>query len=250
MEFKDLSARLKKTRETQDKDNPQQAPNYEESYRIRGKMVGVLLRDARLKSGHTLEECARLLRLTPEHVEAWELGDAVPSLPQLEILAYFLDVPVSHFWGTNVVSGEDEEQPADAQREYLALRDRMIGALLRQARQQLNMSLEDLSAMSGISVERVNAYELGEMSLPMNELTVLANGVKKNINYFLESSSHIGDLLTLREQWKHFANLPDDIRRFAANPLNVGFIEIAIMLSQMPTDRLRKVGESVLNITM
>jgi hypothetical protein len=79
---------------------------------------------------------------------------------------------------------------------------------------------------------------------------VLANAVQKNLNYFLESSSQLGELLALREMWKHFTELPEDIRAFAANPLNVGFVEIAMMLAQMPTERLRRVGESVLNITM
>jgi hypothetical protein len=33
------------------------------------------------------------------------IGDQVPSLPQLEILAYFLDVPVSHL-GTETLQAE------------------------------------------------------------------------------------------------------------------------------------------------
>jgi transcriptional regulator with XRE-family HTH domain len=249
MDFKDISARMKQNRAEQVADEPQQAFDYEESYRIRARMVGVLLRDARVSAGRSIEDCARVLRSAPEMVEAWEFGDQVPSLPQLEILAYYLDVPVSHFWGSNILSAE-QDRATSAQTEYMALRDRMIGVLLRQAREQLGMSLEDLAAASGMSVEQLEYYELGEMSLPMHELTVLASSVKKNVSYFLESSSHIGEFLALREAWKTFANLPEDIRRFAANPLNVGFIEIAIMLSEMPTDRLRRVGESVLNITL
>ena len=66
----------------------------------------------------------------------------------------------------------------------------------------------------------------------------------------LESSSQIGELLALKEMWQHFMELPEDLRQFAANPLNMGFIEIAMLLAQMPVDRLRRVGESVLNITM
>ena len=60
----------------------------------------------------------------------------------------------------------------------------------------------------------------------------------------------VRDFLALREEWQHFAEMPEELRRFAANPLHVGFIEIAMQLSQMPTDRLRRVGESILNITM
>jgi transcriptional regulator with XRE-family HTH domain len=246
-----LSARFKKTRESDEQPTAvaQKPMDYAESYRIRAKMVGLLLRDARMNAGRSFDDCANVARVLPEQVEAWELGDAVPSLPQLEILASYLDVPVSHFWGTTTLN-ESAGRGVDTQREYLALRDRMIGALLRQAREEHGISLDDLAAESGLSTAQIERYELGEEALPMHELTVLANGVKKNLSYFLESSSHIGELLAMREEWKHFANLPEDIRKFAANPLNLGFIEIAIMLSQMPTERLRRVGESVLNITM
>jgi transcriptional regulator with XRE-family HTH domain len=127
---------------------------------------------------------------------------------------------------------------------------RMIGALLRQAREELGISVEDLAVASHIDAVRITHYELGELAAPMHELSVLAGLVKKNISYFLESSSQIGELLAQKEMWRHFMELPEDLRQFAANPLNMGFIEIAMMLAQMPTDRLRRVGESVLNITM
>jgi hypothetical protein len=57
-------------------------------------------------------------------------------------------------------------------------------------------------------------------------------------------------LLTMREEWQHFSQLPEDIRKFAADPLNLGFLEIAIMFREMPTDKLRRVAESMLDITM
>jgi transcriptional regulator with XRE-family HTH domain len=250
MDFKSASARFKKIREGQEPESTQlQEVDFAESYRIRGKMVGVLMRDARVNAVRNADECARLLKISVQEYESWEYGDSVPSLPQLELLAYYLGVPVSHFWGAETLESAQEKH-IDAQSEYLALRNRMVGALLRQARQTANLSLEELSLMSGLPVEQINTYELGELPLPMHELTVLANAVKKNVSYFLESSSHIGEWLETREEWKHFTDLPDDMRRFAANPLNLGFIEIAMMLSQMPTDRLRRIGESMLDITM
>lgn len=251
MDFKDASARFKKKREGQEAETAATKPtNFAESYRIRAKMVGVLLRDARINAGRSIEGCAQVLKIAAQEVEAWEYGDSAPSLPQLELLAYYLGVPVSHFWGSETLEAS-QEKAIDAQTEYLALRHRMVGALLRQARQEANLSVEELSQASGLPIEQINSYELGEIPLPMHELTVLASGVKKNIRYFLESSSHVGEWLEIREEWKHFADLPEDVRRFAANPRNLGFINIAFMLSQMPTDKLREIGESMLNdITM
>lgn len=248
MDFKDISSKFKQV--SKEAASPQPGPaDFAESYRLRARMVGVLIRDARLSAHRSVEECAQVLQVMPQQVEAWEFGDSVPSLPQLELLANFLGVPVSHFWGTETIS-DSRPHRADARTEYLALRNRMIGALLRQAREENGLSLDELSEKVAIPAARIHDYELGETPLPIHELTVLANAVNRNVSYFLESSSYIGQLLASREEWKHFADLPPGVRQFAANPVNIGFIEIAIMLSKMPTDKLRQVGESMLEITM
>jgi transcriptional regulator with XRE-family HTH domain len=251
MDFKDASARFKsKKAQTPDGEAAQPKPHdFAESYRLRAKMLGVLLRDARVNAERSIEDCAYLLRVSPEEMQAWEFGEAVPSLPQLELLAYYLGVPVSHFWGTDTLEAKVGRH-VDIQLEYLALRNRMVGALLRQAREEAGLSLEQLSEASSVPAERIQYYELGESALPMHELTVLASAVKKNLSYFLESSGHVGEWLAIREEWKHFSDLPEEVRQFAANPLNVGFIHIAKALAEMPTEKLREVGESVLNITM
>ncbi len=251
MDFKDASARFKQKKAlTPEGEAAQPKPHdFAESYRLRAKMIGVLLRDARVNAERSIEDCSYLLRVSPEEMQAWEYGEAVPSLPQLELLAYYLGVPVSHFWGTDTLEAKVGRH-VDIQLEYLALRNRMVGALLRQAREEAGLSLEQMSEASSVPVERIQYYELGESSLPMHELTVMASAVKKNLSYFLESSGHVGEWLAIREEWKHFTDLPEEVRQFAANPLNIGFIHIAKALAEMPTEKLREVGESVLNITM
>ncbi len=239
---------MKATRDSEQATVARASAGVQQSYAIRARMIGVLLRDARLDAGRSLEDCARSLGIEAAQLESWEFGDATPTLPQLEILAAYLDVPVSHFWGSSTL--ERERTSHGAQSDYLALRDRMIGLMLRQAREEQGLTLDALSAASGLPADQINRYELGELPLPMHELTVLANGVKKNLSYFLESSSYIGEVLSMREEWKRFTGMPEELRRFAANPLNAGFLEIAMVLSELPADRLRRIGESMLNITM
>jgi transcriptional regulator with XRE-family HTH domain len=251
MDLKDISARFKAARgdsANNDEADSSKSYNYDESFKLRGKMLGVLLRDARMAAARSVEDCARLLRVEPVVIEAWEYGDAVPSLPQLEMLAYYLDVPVSHFWGVETLEAH-RRKGVDAQEEYMNLRHRMIGALLRQAREDANLTLEAVAEASHVPVQNLQHYEFGELPLPMHELSVLAGVVNKNVSYFLESSSQIGELLATRENWKHFNDLPDDLRAFAANPLNIGFIEIALAFSQMPSDKLKRIAVSMLDIT-
>src|SRR5579885_705184 len=132
-DFKEISARFKKANEAEE-----EAPHvidHAESFRIRAKMVGFLLMDARLKAGRSVEDCARILQISPEQVEQWEFGDESPSLPQLELLAFYLGIPVSHFWGMDTLEATSDDL-ISAQQEYLSLRTRMIGALLGIARDE------------------------------------------------------------------------------------------------------------------
>lgn len=250
MSFDDFAAQLKNKQQQKQAQTPsEQTYNFAESYRIRAKMLGVLLRDARESAARTVEDCARLLHVSVDQYQAWEDGDDVPTLPELELLAYYVDVPVSHFWSleTNKISRAGREH---IQSEYLSLRHRMVGALLHQARNEANLTYQDLAEASGIEPDQIERYELGDDAIPMHELSVLANAVNKNMSYFLETSGQIGELLAMREAWKHFANLPQDVREFVADPRNIGFIHIAVLLSKMPVDRLREVGASILDITM
>lgn len=251
MGFEDISARLKKATSAGAPGKasvPAKAPDPAEGFRLRAKMLGVLLADARRNAERTVEDCAYLLRVSPEQMLAWEYGEDAPSLPQLELLAYYLGVPISHFWGTETLESKHGVH-VDIQVEYISLRTRMIGAMLRGAREELNLSVDEVSQSASIARDRIELYEQGETAVPMHELTVLAGVLKKNTSYFLESSGYIGQWLAAREEWKHFSALPEEKRRFAANPRNIGFLEIAIMLSKMPVENLREVGASILDIT-
>lgn len=246
--MEEIGARFKKIKAQQESQTNKEL-DVEQFYRLRAKMLGVLIRDARLNASRTEMDCARIMGVSLEEYSAYEFGDMSPSLPQLEILAFYLGVPVSHFWSQNTLKESyDDESRMEA--EYIKLRNHMVGALLRQAREEANLTIEALAQDAGLPVEQLEHYELGNMAIPMHELNVLANGVNKQMSYFLEASGHVGELLAMREEWRHFAELPEDLRKFAANPLNIGFIEIAVMLSQMPTEKLRSVGRSIIDITM
>jgi transcriptional regulator with XRE-family HTH domain len=136
------------------------------------------------------------------------------------------------------------------QEEYVALRNRLIGGLLRAARQQRDITPEQLAADAGISASNVTAYELGQRPIPAPVLMTLASVCQVNLSYFLENGNRIGEFLVLQEDLKNFTCMPDEVRQFVASPINQPFVDLAMRLAKMGTDDLRGVAEAILNITL
>lgn len=64
---------------------------------IRRKIIGVLLRQARLDAGKSQKQCAEALSCSVGTISQYERGQRDIPLPELEALADFLDVPIAHF---------------------------------------------------------------------------------------------------------------------------------------------------------
>ncbi len=249
MSFSEIAERLKKQREEQGgAPLPDRPVDFPELYTLRARILGLLIRDARLAKGCSVEDCAASLEISPQTLLAWELGEASPSLPQLELLSFELGVPVNHFWSTQTLTGNSHPDvlPQD---EYLALRDRVVGASLRQARAAAELSVEELAEKTGIAAEKIQAYELGQAPVPLTELTSLASATNVSLRHFLDSAGRVGHWLALQEEFQRFSQMPEEIRAFVSNPVNASFIELAMWLSQLEVDDLRGLAESILYLS-
>lgn len=228
---------------------PRQSPDLDEVYLLRARILGVLIRDAREAAGLSEEACAAVVGVVPETLRAWELGQTMPSLPDLELLAYHLHVPVSHFWATEP-SLEQERHPSVDRDAYRLLRDRLIGALLRAAREERGLSLEALAAEVGVAPGTLLAYELGQRPVPLPVLSSLASACHVPLSYFAESNNRVGHFLEQQENLRRIADLPDDVLRFISSPSNRPYLDLVMKLAALDTDRLRAVAEAILDITL
>jgi transcriptional regulator with XRE-family HTH domain len=247
----DLAKRLKKKQDDKAAAKGQRVEDkpvdFKELYALRARILGVLIRDVRQARGRTVEDCAATLRVDPTTFLSWEYGREHPSLPQLELLAYELGVPVSHFWGTDMLGGE-QSGPIPGS-EYIALRNRVVGGLLRQAREAASMSEATVAEEAGLTAEQVAAYEMGQTPIPLAELTSLASAVNVSVSYFLENNNRIGHWLQLQESFQQFSEMKPEIQSFISNPTNSSFIELAMWFSQLPVDDLRGIGSSILSLS-
>ena len=246
MSFGDVAARLKKKQEDQTPAPVER--NFDEIHVLRARILGVLIRDARMANDKSEADLATVLNTTPDQISRWEFGQESPGLPELEQIAYYLGVPVSRFWETKTIAQAEEERhiPGD---QYTELRNRVIGALLTVARKDLKLSQEELGKAAGVAPEKIAAYEFGQEAIPFAELTTLSSAIRKPISYFLEGAGRVGGWLVLQEEYRRFSELPEALRAFVIQPVNAPFIAIAQKLSRLPVQELRSLGEDILDIT-
>lgn len=216
---------------------------------IRTKKLGVLIRDARLAARRTIQECADALGIGKSLFRAYEEGLRSPSLPELETLVFYLDLPIDHFWGKQAKSERSSPYKNLDLPKLLAVRQRKIGALLRQERMKASISIRNLAHATGMPGQRINAYELGERAIPLPELELLVKTLGGRIESFLDRNGPIGQWMMNEEAIQQFLDMPMELRQFVALPVNRPYLELARKLSTMSKDKLRSVAEDLLEIT-
>jgi transcriptional regulator with XRE-family HTH domain len=213
----------------------------------RRKMMGALLRRARLNAGLDIDACAHAVGAAAEQFHAYETGEADVSLPQLEILSRLFGLPVTYFWNEDIapVAG-DAPLPTEV---VLGVRRRMIGVLLRQARLAAGKRLGECADLLGAPSETVAAYEYGRQDIPFASLELLAGFLHVPVTYFADE-----ELVSNSDRELHalelLNQLPPDTREFVLKPANVLYLRLAMLLSSLSTETLRHLGEGLLDITL
>jgi transcriptional regulator with XRE-family HTH domain len=217
---------------------------------LRAKKLGVLLRDARTTTGKSKKECGEVIGVSGATIGSFENGRKSPSLPELEVLAYFLEVPIDHFWGSEIKS-DDPEPVEDLQVDSIvAVRNKIIGAVLRQARADADLTLKSLSQSTGISTRMIRKYENGERYIPVPELDILTRALGISMEDLPEPKGTVGEWMVSQRALAGYLELPNDIQDFVSKPINIPYLHLAKRLSETSVEKLRAVAESLLEITL
>ncbi len=217
---------------------------------IRRKIMGVLLQGARLRAGKSKKECAEAIGVSVSTITQYEEGRKDIALPQLELLAYALNMSVSTFFRDKEqdrLVADEPEMPAE---QVIQLRQRIIGVLLRQARLEAGKSQKEIAEALGVSPRRITHYEYGQRPVPVAELQQIADILHLPITYFLdEGVGRVGRREQVQSQFERFAELPDDVRAFVSRYTNLPYLRVAVRIADMDADRIRKIAEGLLDIT-
>jgi transcriptional regulator with XRE-family HTH domain len=209
---------------------------------LQRKITGVLIRAAREKSHRTIKEVAQRLGVTEARVRQYERGARDISLPDLELLALFFQMPLSFFMDAGSPIEVSVPKPPGA--EQVRARRAALGVKLKQARLAAGKTKEDCAQAIGRKAGTIGRYERGASDIPMTELEKLAQFLQVNLYYFVQDKMNesAGGLLDLEK----LARLPKEVRAFVLNSENMPYVRMAIKFSDLPTDRLQELGEILL----
>ncbi len=216
---------------------------------IRTKKLGLLMRDARQALNKSVEECAKAIGVSPAVLESYEIGERSPSLPEIEMLAYYLEIPLEHFWGNERLKHESRLDAYDPEK-IKALRQRMIGAMLKKVRLERGKELNEVAEAANVPAERLQAYETGAQAVPLPELEVLLQVLSASVRDFQDQRGPVGGWFAQQKALQDFMNLEPEMQGFVSKPVNRPYLELAVRLSEMSVDRLRGVAEGLLEITL
>lgn len=217
--------------------------------KLRGKILGVLLRDARIAAGKSMKELGEVIGLSSASIGSFERGVKAPTLPELELLAFYLDVPIRHFWEDRTISGEPHPSQQLEVERLLSIRHSSIGTLLRQTREARDISQKELAKATGVSTGRIRRYENGETGVPLPELELLAQTLQIDLAEFSDIAGPVGDWLTSQRAHQGFDALPQDLQAFVSDPDNHAYLEMAQRMSVMAVDKLRAMAKGLLDLS-
>ena len=224
--------------------------DYELAINILSKKIGVLLKAARTQKGKSKRACAEVIDTTSRMITKYEKGEKSPSLPELEVLAYYLDVELESFWEDLVPDVEDKMVLLGDLEQRLELRNLKIGASLRKFRKEKALSMKDVSEKIGLTTYRIKSYEKGKFPVPLAELNALLGLYERELSELVVDTGPVAEWAYNKKAGAAFVELPKDLQEFVLKPINQPYLEIAQKLSKMSVDKMRDVAEGLLDITL
>lgn len=212
--------------------------------------IGRRIRTFREEYGKSLNEFAEGIGISPDELAAYEEGTISPSLPMIEIISFYLEVPVPIILGLESAQ-EKENHKFDSEKIalILELRNKIIGATLRKERLDQEKSPEEVSEAAGISVDELTQIEMGEKNTPIEELELIADKLNLSVQAMQDQRGPVSKWMAQQDAHESFSQLSPVLQEFVGKPINHPYLELAQNLSELSVKKLRELAEGLLEIT-
>ncbi|MFT7585543.1 MAG: transcriptional regulator with XRE-family HTH domain [Cellvibrionaceae bacterium] len=215
---------------------------------IRAKILGVLVRDARIHAGRSIEESSRVLGIPIESFEKIEKGLENPDMPFLEALSLYLNVPFERFWGDQTLGGF----PVEDFGELIAKRHETLAAQIKALRESSEKSVVEVAKVAGVGEERLKGMEEGSVPITIFEAEKIANALSLSMRELQDKGSDnpLFKHEEIQKLMKQIYSMPEGMRAFIVQPINQPYVEMAMKLSKMEVNRMRDFAADILEITL
>ena len=203
------------------------------------------LRIARESCGKTISEISQLLGISGNRLRQYENGKLIPSLPEIESLSFIYNIPLPALFDPRQLAGFLHAPDADQLKQLLLIRQEIIATRLQLAREKAGKTQGEAAKTASIPLSRLKKYESGEMSIPLSDLTRLAEIVELHLDDFLDNDSPIGQWQTRQDNAGRFNQIPEEDRSFILSDENRSFLALARQLKMVGLDDLAKLSESI-----
>lgn len=221
-----------------------------QSIALRNRIIGLLVKRARLKAGKSQRDCADYLGCSPFLFTQCEQGRRGLSLPQLEALAHFFGVPLDSLWDESFSPVTPEDTPELPIEQLMAIRRKEIAVHFRQCRQKAELTQEAVAQMLDRSAYIISQYEHGRRDIPLAELEAALELCGQRLTDLLgEEPLLAAPIDRERETMDRLKELDPEVREFVLKPTNQLYLRIAMILSTLKADQLRRIAELILDIT-
>jgi len=194
------------------------------------KIIGILIRAARGQNGVSLKACATVIGQTPNALRRIEAGEDDISIPNLQILAQFLKIPIEHFFNNQVTLTEGGDSPPHLSQH--ADQQARVGTRLRKARRSAGLNQTDLAALLGCSTRIISQYEQGKRPLAASHVARLIEVLDLRLHQLLPDRMY--------EFQQVLEEMPEEVRQFFLNLDNLPYLQVAMQLRQIATADMRK----------
>lgn len=226
---------------------------------IEAKKIGKAIKIQREICEHTIDEVAAYLGISSEDLLKFEDGEVTPSLPQMESLAHLFGIPLEDLLASNESSQSQETISSDKMPAVIALRNRIIAVMIKRARLEQNRSSTEIADQINLDSSTLETYESGKVSIPLIHLAEIC----KTLDIPLSSLESGISPKKIQEETQQSApepkaesapeniipSLPPELYEFISNNSNLPYILLAKRLSEMEAAKLRRIAESLLEIT-
>ena len=199
---------------------------------------------AREASGKSIKEVCTLLSIPTSRLRNYEKGKYIPSLPELESLAYIYRIPFNAL--TSVWKIDDFIHAPDTNQlqHLIEIRQGIISTRILIAREKLDMSYKNLSQITGVSTARIKRYEKGD-SPPLDELIKICEALDIELFELFDQDSPLGLWQQKQILHKQIEEIPGEMIEFFIDPKNLIHLELAQEVSKIGLEPLTKLSSAL-----